>query len=351
MAERILIVDDEKGTHNIITSMLVAANFECREAAGGIEALTMLASGEDFDLMFTDFKLADLDGIGLLEHTANEYPDMPVVIVTGLKDISAAFAAIRKGAYDYVMKPVEREQSLAVVRRALEYRRLKLQTRAYQTNLEALVTARTHQLRQTISTLERSYDITLESLGDALALKDANTAEHSRRVTAFAVGMARAMGLPKDEIVVIARGAFLHDIGKLATPEGILRKPNALTPDEMAIMRDYCFRGYEMLKKIPFVAGAAEIVYSHQEFYDGTGYPRGLKGEQIPLGARLVAVANTLDAITSNQPYRAAQSSRAAREEIQRCSGRQFDPEIVRIFLDMPDSAWGQFRKEIETIR
>jgi putative nucleotidyltransferase with HDIG domain len=351
MAERILIVDDEKGTHNIITSMLVAANFECREAAGGIEALTMLASGEDFDLMFTDFKLADLDGIGLLEHTANEYPDMPVVIVTGLKDISAAFAAIGKGAYDYVMKPVEREQSLAVVRRALEYRRLKLQTRAYQTNLEALVTARTHQLRQTISTLERSYDITLESLGDALALKDANTAEHSRRVTAFAVGMARAMGLPKDEIVVIARGAFLHDIGKLATPEGILRKPNALTPDEMAIMRDYCFRGYEMLKKIPFVASAAEIVYSHQEFYDGTGYPRGLKGEQIPLGARLVAVANTLDAITSNQPYRAAQSSRAAREEIHRCSGRQFDPEIVRIFLDMPDSAWGQFRKEIETIR
>jgi HD-GYP domain-containing protein (c-di-GMP phosphodiesterase class II) len=249
------------------------------------------------------------------------------------------------------MKPVEREQSLAVVRRALEYRRLKLQTRAYQTNLEALVTAKTHQLRQTILTLERSYDMTLESLGDALALKDANTAEHSRRVTAFAVGMARAMGLRRDEIVMIARGAFLQDIGKLATPEAILRKPDALTPEEMAIMRDYCFRGYEMLKKIPFVAGAAEIVYSHQEFYDGTGYPRGLKGVQIPLGARLVAVANTLDAITSNQPYRAAQSSRAAREEIQRCSGRQFDPEIVRIFSDMPDSAWGQFRQEIEAIR
>jgi HD-GYP domain-containing protein (c-di-GMP phosphodiesterase class II) len=141
----------------------------------------------------------------------------------------------------------------------------------------------------------------------------------------------------------MSRGAFLHDIGKLATPEAILRKPDALTPDEIAIMRDYCFRGYEMLKKIPFVAEAAEIVYSHQEFYDGTGYPRGLKGEQIPLGARLVAVANTLDAITSNQPYRAAQSLRAAREEIQHWSGRQFDPAIVRIFLDMPDTAWGQF--------
>jgi putative nucleotidyltransferase with HDIG domain len=343
VAERILVVDNEKGTHNLITSMLVAADYECREAAGGIEALTMLASGEEFDLMFTNLKMADLDGIGLLEHTAKQYPNMPVVIVTGLMDVSAAFAAIRKGAYDYLMKPFESEQSLAVVRRALEYRRLKLQTGAYQTNLEALVSAKTHQLRQIILTLERSYDITLEGFGDALALKDANTAEHSKRVTAFTVGIARAMGLPINEIVVISRGAFLHDIGKLATPEAILRKPDALTPDEIAIMRDYCFRGYEMLKKIPFVAEAAEIVYSHQEFYDGTGYPRGLKGEQIPLGARLVAVANRLDAITSNQPYRAAQSLRAAREEIQHWSGRQFDPAIVRIFLDMPDTAWGQF--------
>jgi putative nucleotidyltransferase with HDIG domain len=343
MAERILIVEDEKGTHNMMTSTLVAADYECREAAGGVEALTMLASGEEFDLMFTDLKVADLDGIGLLEHTAKQYPNMPVVIVTGLMDVSAAFAAIRKGAYDYLMKPFESEHSLAVVRRALEYRRLKLQTGAYQTNLEALVSAKTHQLRQIILTLERSYDITLEGFGDALALKDANTAEHSKRVTAFTMGIARAMGLPINEIVVISRGAFLHDIGKLATPEAILRKPDALTRDEIAIMRDYCFRGYEMLKKIPFVAEAAEIVYSHQEFYDGTGYPRGLKGEQIPLGARLVAVANTLDAITSNQPYRAAQSLRAAREEIQHWSGRQFDPAIVRIFLDMPDTAWGQF--------
>jgi response regulator RpfG family c-di-GMP phosphodiesterase len=339
MAERILIVDDEKGTGNMTTSMLVAAKYECREAAGGIEALTMLESGEEFDLMFHDLKLADPDGIGLVERIANEHPDMPVIVVTGRMDISAAFAAIRKGAYDYLTKPFEQEPSLALVRRALEYRRLQLQIRAYQTNLEALVTAKTQQLRQTILALERSYDMTLEGFGDALALKDASTAEHSKRVTAFTVGIARAMGLPRDEMVMISRGAFLHDIGKLAIPEAILRKPDALTPDEMPIMRDYCFQGYEMLKKIPFLAGAAEIVYSHQEFYDGTGYPRGLKGEQIPLGARLVAVANAWDAMTSNQPYRAAQSLGAAREEIRRWSGRQFDPGIVGIFLDMPGSA------------
>jgi putative nucleotidyltransferase with HDIG domain len=347
--ERILVVDDEETIREIVSSMLTTANYKCRQAASGMEALALLESGEEFELMLSDLMMANLDGIGLLERTKERFPDMPVVMVTAVHDISVALAAIRNGAYDYLLKPFEREQLLATVRRALENRRLKLENRAYQTDLESTVLARTEQLQRAMGNLERSYDITLEALGDALDLKDAETEGHSKRVTAFTIAIARALGLSKEQIAVIARGAFLHDIGKMAIPDAILRKPGALTPEEITIMREHCYRGYQMLKKIPFLAEAAEIVYSHQERYDGTGYPRGLKGEGIPLGARMFSVADTLDAITSDRPYRPAQSVAAAREEIKRWSGRQFDPAIVATFLAMPENIWEDLRQEIES--
>ncbi len=340
--ERILVVDDEEPIREIVSSMLISANYQCRQAASGLEALALLNSGEEFELMLSDLMMADLDGIGLLERTKEKFPDMPVVMVTAVHDISVALAAIRNGAYDYLLKPFEREQLLATARRALENRRLKLENRAYQTDLEARVKARTEQL-------ERSYDITLEALGDALDLKDAETEGHSKRVTAFTIAIARAMGLPDDQIRVIARGAFLHDIGKMAIPDAILLKPGALNPEEIATMREHCYHGYQMLKKIPFLQEACDIVYTHQERFDGTGYPRGLKGNEIPLGARIFAVADTLDAITSDRPYRPAQSLSAAREEIKRWAGRQFDTEVVRKFLEMPASIWEDLRKEIDS--
>ena len=178
-------------------------------------------------------------------------------------------------------------------------------------------------------------------------LKEAQTERHSKRVTAYAIGIAKTMGISPDEIRVIARGAFLHDIGKMAIPDQILTKPGPLDTSEWRIMREYCLRGYQIVKKIPFLSEAAEIVYAHQERYDGTGYPRGLKETDIPLGARIVAIANTLDAITSNRPYRAAQSLDFAREEIGRWSGRQFDPDIVKIFLSMPANIWEALRTDI----
>jgi len=346
--DRILVVDDEEAIREIVSSMLTTAHYKCSQAGSGLQALALLESGEEFELMLSDLMMADLDGIGLLERTKERFPDLPVVMVTAVHDISVALAAIRNGAYDYLLKPFEREQLLATVRRALENRRLKLENRAYQTNLEALVTAKTEQLRKAIGTLERSYDITLEALGDALDLKDAETEGHSKRVTAFTIAIARAIGLSSDQIRVIARGAFLHDIGKMAIPDAILRKPGALTPDEVTIMREHCYRGYQMLRKIPFLAEAAEIVYSHQERFDGTGYPRGLKGDEIPLGARLFSVADTLDAITSNRPYRPAQTVTAAIEEIVKWSGRQFDPEVVKVFVSMPSNIWDDLRKEID---
>jgi response regulator RpfG family c-di-GMP phosphodiesterase len=346
--ERILVVDDEEAIREIVCAMLTAAGYETRQASSGLKALDILDAGEEFELMLSDLMMADLDGIGLLEKTKEGYPHMPVVMVTAVHDISVALAAIRNGAYDYLLKPFEREQLLATVRRALENRRLKIENRRYQTELESLVDARTAQLQQTMADLERSYSMTLEALGGALDLKDAETEGPSRRVTVFTIAIARAMGLPKDQIDVIARGAFLHDIGKMGIPDKILRKPGKLDPDEIAVMREHCYHGFQILKRIPFLTEAAEIVYTHQEYFDGSGYPRNLRGSEIPLGARIFAVADTLDAITSDRPYRAAQTVGAAREEIKRWSGRQFDPEVVETFLSMPEKIWGDLRKEID---
>jgi len=347
MPDRILVVDDEEAIREIVSSMLTNAGYVCQQAASGMQALAVLDSGEEFELMLSDLMMADLDGIGLLERTKEKFPDMPVVMVTAVHDISVALAAIRNGAYDYLLKPFEREQLMNTVGRALENRRLKLENRTYQINLESLVEARTGQLQEALRDLEGSYDITLQALGDALDLKDRETEGHSKRVTAFTMAIARHMGLPPEQVAMIARGAFLHDIGKMAIPDKILNKPGKLDPDEIVVMREHCFKGYQIVKKIPFLSDACDIIYSHQERYDGSGYPRGLKGHEIPLGARIFSVADTLDAITSDRPYRPARSLAVARKEIQDWSGRQFDPEVVEIFQEMPDEVFEDLRREI----
>jgi putative nucleotidyltransferase with HDIG domain len=346
--DRILVVDDEETIREIVCSHLSSAQFQTRQAASGIEALALLDSGEEFDLVLSDLMMAEMDGTALLERTKERFPDMPVVMVTAVHDISVALQALRDGAYDYLLKPFEREQLLATVRRALETRRLKRENDAYRTNLETLVAARTQQLKEALAELEHSYDMTLEALGDALDAKDAETQDHCKRVTAFTIAIAQRMGLPKEEIKIIARGAFLHDIGKMAIPDEILRKPGKLTDDEMQIMREHAYSGYKIVSKIPFLAKAAEIVYSHQEWYDGNGYPRRLKGEEIPLGARIFSIADTLDAMRNRTRYRPAQTFQAVRKEIEKYSGSQFDPDIVDVFLKIPENIWEDLRKEID---
>lgn len=171
--------------------------------------------------------------------------------------------------------------------------------------------------------------------------------EHSKRVTAFSIAISKILRLPRRQIEIVARGAFLHDIGKMAIPDDILRKPSALTADEFAIIKEHCVKGYEVVHRVPLLAIASDIVLYHHERYDGTGYPRGLKGAEIPQGSRIVAVANALDTITSDQPYRSAQSFASARTEIQHWSGRQFDPEIVDAFQQLPDGVFQRLRNDI----
>jgi putative nucleotidyltransferase with HDIG domain len=268
-------------------------------------------------------------------------------MVTAIHDISTALEAIRRGAYDYILKPFEKDQLFLGVGRALQHRRLVAENRSYQLKLEQQVEERTAQLSNALAQLEQSYDDTLEALGSALDLKDAETEGHCQRVTAFTISIAKAMPVPNHYLPILARAAFLHDIGKMAIPDGILRKPGPLTDEEKQIMRKHCEIGYNMLIRIPFLQDAAEIVLAHQEFYDGTGYPRGLKGDQIPLGARIFTIADSLDAMISDRPYRRALPMSHAREEIRRCSGTQFDPKVVEVFATIPEQHWIDLREHL----
>ncbi len=345
--ERILVVDDEAAVRGIVAALLERSGYFAIAAGGAVQALMHLEQDAGYDLVLSDVMMPEVDGLTLLDRICVDYPGTPVVMFTAIHDIHVATNAFRRGAIDYLLKPFERNQLLNVVTRAVEHGKLQKQNRTYRQNLEEIVSARTGRLRATMQDLERSYDITLEAMGDALDLRDAETEGHSKRVTGYAIALGREMGLNADELKVIARGAFLHDIGKISTPDEVLLKPGKLDARETEIMREHCERGYEMVRKIPFLREASEIVFSHQESYDGTGYPRGLVGEEIPLGARIFAIADTLDAITSDRPYRKGRTFAEARTEIERCSGHQFDPVIVAVFLRVPLERWTDLRDEI----
>src|SRR5580698_4663250 len=265
---RVLVVDDEAPVRTMIAAALERQGYTVEQTADGRYALDALELNT-FNLVLTDIVMNDVNGIALLERIHALQPNLPVVMVTAVHDISVAIDSMRRGAYDYLLKPFEREQLLNTVERALNHRQALEETQNYHQSLEEMVRARTEMLRHAMEDLEHSYDVTLEALGDALDLKDSETEGHSKRVTAYTIALARAMGISPVDIKIIARGAFLHDIGKMAIPDEILRKPGKLTPEEQGVMREHCVRGYNMLRKIPFLQEAAEIVYTHQEYFDG----------------------------------------------------------------------------------
>lgn len=345
---KILIVDDEEAIREVVSAQLEIVGYECASECNGRLAQEYLEK-HAVDVVLSDMSMPEMDGLALVDWLRKAEPDIPVIMVTAVQDISKALEAIRHGAYDYILKPYEKDQLYLSVGRALEHRRLMLENRNYQRNLEKLVEVRTAELQGALEQLERSYDDTLEALGGALDLKDAETEGHCKRVTAFTIAIAKSMGVEPAQLPQIARAAFLHDIGKMGIPDHILRKPGPLTPEERNIMHTHCQKGYDMVKRIPFLQEAAEIVLSHQEYYDGTGYPRGLRGEEIPLGARIFAVADALDAMISDRVYRKALSIKHAQEEIQRCSGTQFDPLVVEVFLKMHSTLWTELRENIGT--
>jgi putative nucleotidyltransferase with HDIG domain len=339
---KVLIVDDDPYVLSVLYSLL-SSEHECRTASSAIEALEYLRE-EEFDLVLSDIMMPGMSGLELLEHISSLNCDTVVVLISANLQIQSAIEAMRRGAFDYVTKPFNLEEVEASVRRALRHRLLIKANREYERHLEEMVKVRTYELNETVEKLYLNYRATLRSLAAALEARDIETRGHSERVVAYCVRLGRQLKLDDREIVQLEHGALLHDIGKIGVPDSILLKRGPLTEEEWQQMRRHVEYGAQILKGIDFLEGAAQIVKEHHERFDGSGYPRGLAGEQICLGARIFAVADTVDAITSNRPYRSAQPFEAAAEELVKNRGKLFDPKVVDAFLSVPMDSWRELR-------
>jgi putative nucleotidyltransferase with HDIG domain len=326
--------------------MLESRGYRCTALSNGREAQEFVRK-QTPDLVLLDLILPEMDGFEFLVWLHSFDPKIPIIMVTGIHDISTALEVMRRGVFDYILKPFEKDKLFRAVERAWQHRQLVTENKNYQINRQQEVERKTAELSNALDLLTHAYDDTLEALGSALALRDTEAGDHSQRVSAYTISIAKRIPVPFPYLTVLARAAFLHDIGKMAIPDKILRKPGPLDDAEKVIMRAHCEIGCNMLTRIPFLRDAAEIVLAHQEFFDGTGYPRGLHGEEIPLGARIVSIANALDCMLSQSPYRKALPVSHAREEIRRCAGTQFDPKIVEVFLSIPENHWIELRENL----
>ncbi|MGQ9618706.1 MAG: response regulator [Candidatus Aminicenantia bacterium] len=346
--EKILIVDDEEGVRELLSDFLKTEGYICRTARDGKEALNMFKNN-GFDLIISDIRMPEMGGIELLKNIRTLDDLIAVIMITAVKDINVAIEALTIGAYGYVIKPFKLQEILINVERALEKRRVILENINYQKNLETMVEKRTEELKMAMEEISETYEKTLEAFVYALDTRDIETGFHSKRVEAFTIEIAKKWGISDREYLLdIGRGALIHDVGKIGVPDSILRKPSKLTEEEWAIMKKHPLFGYNIIKGIKKLRRPGKIVLFHHERFDGKGYPFQKKGREIPLEARIFAVADALDAMISDRPYRKAFPYEYAWEEIIRCSGTQFDPDIVELFKSISLERWEQISAEIE---
>ncbi|MDP1917222.1 MAG: response regulator [Myxococcales bacterium] len=328
---RILIVDDDESVRDVISVLLREEGYHCDTASGADMALDM-AEREDTPLVISDMKMPGKDGLWLLEAFRDKHPDTSIIMLTGYGDTESAVDCLRRGAVDYLLKPPKLTDLIRSIERALAKRRIELARKKYQKKLERKVRDRTTELRKALKDISITYENTLMALVSALDAREHETSDHSIRVVEYTVAIANMLGLKGGELEEIGRGALLHDIGKIGVPDAVLLKPGKLTPDEWVEMRKHPDIGFHMIEPIPFLSVPATIVLSHQERWDGQGYPRNLARNEIHIGARVFAVADTLDAMTSDRPYRKGTTFANAVAEITRCGGSQFDPDVVKAF-------------------
>jgi putative nucleotidyltransferase with HDIG domain len=332
---RILILDDEAVVRDVLARKLSSSGYECESCENGYMALSCLEKS-NYDLVLANIMMPDPGGRKLLEEMLRLRPEIAIILITSVVDIQTAVDLVKKGAYDFITKPFSLEDVSISVSRAVEKRQLIFDNKLYQRGLEEQVSSRTQQLWEALEALRHTYNSTLMALGTAFDTRGADADGHSMRVTIYATLLACQMGIVPDLVRVIQQGAILHDIGKIGVPDSLLRKPGKLTENEWVVMRKHPEIGLRILAGIKFLRDAAQLVLHHQEKYDGTGYPLRLKGESISLGARIFAVADTLDCMTSHRPFQPAATFEAAKEEIIRVSGTQFDPGVVDAFLEIP---------------
>ncbi|MFY9554763.1 MAG: HD domain-containing phosphohydrolase [Blastocatellia bacterium] len=347
---RILIIDDEPNVLSVLYSLL-SGTHNCRTATSALEAVEYLKE-ERYDLVLSDIMMPGMTGLELLAEITRHSRDTVVILVSGNLNIQCAIEGMRCGAFDYVTKPFNLSDVETAVSRALRHHSLLRANQQYEQHLEQLVNLRTNELtvantnlNSTLEKLYLNYRATLRALAAALEARDVETKGHSERVVSYCLRLGKQIGLNGHELITLENGALLHDIGKIGVPDGILLKRGALTEDEWNYMRRHVDYGAQILRGIDFLEGAGEIVAQHHERYDGSGYPRRFEGDQICLGARIFAVADAVDAMTSDRPYRAARSFEDAAEELIRCSGAHFDPLVVQAFTELPLDGWREIRQ------
>ena len=346
--KRVLIVDDDRQVRDVLHEIFLSNGYKCQLATDGQEGLDVFQATRP-PLTVTDVKMPVMDGLEFLKTVRELDPDAAVIMLTGVGDLKIAVESLKVGAYDFIIKPVNVDELLIAAERAVEHRQLLIERREYQITLERRVGEATRDLALTLRELQDTYRATLEALGSALDTRDVGTEAHSRRVHGSALTIARAHGVPERDIKDLEHGVLLHDIGKIGIPDAILLKPGPLTPEEWIIMRTHPEVGRRLIERIPFLRGALPIVYHHHEKWDGTGYPLGLRGEAIPVGARIFAVADAFDAMLFDRPYSKAVPYEAARQEIQRCAGTHFDPAVVETFLSIPETVFEEIgRRSLE---
>jgi len=340
---RILIVDDEREITEILADLL-SEDYECLKAGSAEQALDFLRAGE-FHLVISDITMPGMSGLEMIPNVKQLSTDTVVVMISGMQTVESAIGALRLGAFDYLMKPFDLRQVEAVVKRALEYHELVVAKRRYENHLEELVEQRTIELDRALNSLEGAYRSTLKALTAALETRDSETHGHSERVVSYSLRLGREYGLNSEDMKSLEFGSLLHDIGKIGVPDSILRKPAKLTEEEWVRMREHPLHGQQILRGIEFLQGAARVVAQHHEQWDGSGYPVGLRAEEIDVCARIFSVADAFDAITSDRVYRRGKSYEAAAQELDDWAGRQFDPKVVEAFHRVPKEDWEELHR------
>lgn len=348
---KILIVDDEEPIRQILMRYLGSRNYDCVPAADALEARSRFEE-DDFDVILCDINMPGESGLDLIRDLRGRNMDLAAVMVTGTDEPAIAKAAFEIGAYDYIVKPFEQNRVLISVTNALHRRELETVSRTYREVLEMMVAERTENLQKTLEKLQGTLDGVIRAMALTIEKRDPYTAGHQERVAHLACAMARTMSLPDEQVKGLEMASHIHDIGKIRVPSEILSKPGQLSDIEFELIKTHPRIGYEILRPIDFPWPVAEIIYQHHEKLDGSGYPRGLAGNEILLEAKILSVADVVEAMAFHRPYRAALGIDKALGEIVKNQKRFFEPEAVKACLAVFkgkqyrfENGWGDSRQ------
>ena len=332
MEDRILIVDDEKMICSILARRLNREGYDCVIANNGTEALSHFYK-DTFSLIISDIKMPEIDGIELLKRVNALNPKMMVVIMTAYPEIDLAVEAMRLGANDFLIKPVDLDLLVLSVKNVLEKKRLEEELEAYHKNLEKLVKERTSELQQALLVVKKDHLDSVKLLAEVIDAKDPYTRGHSDRVRRLSMRIAMMLGFDEKRLENLVFGALLHDIGKIGIRDEVLQKQGPLSPKEYQYIKQHPLIGVKIMEGIDFFKDKIPMIRNHHEHFDGSGYPDGLIGESIPLEARIIAVPDAFDALTSLRPHHRAMPIEDALLEMEKWKGKQFDPQVLKIFL------------------